>query len=221
MGGLVRYVRAGFWRRLSMLGECLGWERLTYNPGVFAQFHAAAMRNAAPLADAVLGVLPGVRSVLDVGCGTGAIAAEFQRRGLRVLGVERSERGRLFARGLGVPCRPFDLSASVEPPAEAPFDLVLSTEVAEHLPPDLADSFVGYLCSCASGSVVLTAAHPGQGGTGHVNEQPQGYWIAKVGSRGFTHDRAASMAIADRLRGSGADGYLAENVMVFRSAGRG
>src|SRR5262249_15379258 len=64
------------------------------------------------------------------------------------------------------------------------FDLVLCLEVAEHLPAQSASVLVGSLCR--HGAVILfSAAPPGQGGTGHVNEQPYEYWRALFAAHGY------------------------------------
>jgi hypothetical protein len=64
------------------------------------------------------------------------------------------------------------------------FDLVLSLEVAEHLPGDRADVFVETLTGL--GPVVLfSAAIPHQGGTQHVNEQWPDYWRERFETRGY------------------------------------
>jgi hypothetical protein len=64
---------------------------------------------------------------------------------------------------------------------------------------------------------VFTAAHPGQGGTDHVNEQPATYWIAKFAKRGFSSD----LDLADRWRkdweASGqVPEFYSQNLMIFR-----
>jgi hypothetical protein len=57
------------------------------------------------------------------------------------------------------------------------YDLMLSLEVAEHLPANAGPSFVATLC--ALGDVVLfSAAIPHQGGVNHINETWPGYWNA-------------------------------------------
>jgi hypothetical protein len=58
------------------------------------------------------------------------------------------------------------------------YDLAMSIEVAEHLPPEAADRFVATLVSAAD-KILFSAAIPGQGGLGHLNEQPLGYWVGK------------------------------------------
>lgn len=62
--------------------------------------------------------------------------------------------------------------------AEGRFDLAESLEVAEHLSPARADSFVEDLTKL-SDVILFSAAIPSQGGTNHVNEQWQSYWAEK------------------------------------------
>jgi hypothetical protein len=64
------------------------------------------------------------------------------------------------------------------------FDLVECLEVAEHLEETAADRFVESLTS-HTGTVLFSAAVPGQGGTHHVTEQWPSYWIPKFGRAGF------------------------------------
>lgn len=54
------------------------------------------------------------------------------------------------------------------------FDLAMTIEVAEHLTPVRADSFVEDLTRL-SDVVLFSAAIPAQGGINHVNEQWQSY----------------------------------------------
>src|SRR5262249_42035898 len=65
------------------------------------------------------------------------------------------------------------------------YDLVVSLEVAEHLPHSDADGFVESICQ--HGDVVMfSAAVPEQGGTNHINEQWQEYWAEKFTARGYS-----------------------------------
>ncbi len=64
------------------------------------------------------------------------------------------------------------------------YDLAISMEVGEHLPESAADTFVDNICSQAD-TILFSAAHPGQGGDDHINEQPQSYWVSKFASRGY------------------------------------
>ena len=118
------------------------------------------------------------RTLMDVGCGAGAMLAAFRDRGVSVTGLEYSKAGlrRCQARGLSV--TKFDIENDTLR-NNATYDLVLSLEVAEHLPEHTADRYVGLLARL-SRIVIISAAKPGQGGTDHVNLKPKSYWISKV-----------------------------------------
>lgn len=77
----------------------------------------------------------GVR-VLDVGCGNGSMAGEFINRGCDVVGIDLSESGIRIARQ-NYPRARFEILAAddriLSNLGEQPFDIVLSTEVVEHL----------------------------------------------------------------------------------------
>jgi 2-polyprenyl-3-methyl-5-hydroxy-6-metoxy-1,4-benzoquinol methylase len=78
---------------------------------------------------------PDIR-VLDVGCGNGFTAGEFLKRGCKVVGVDLSESGVSLARKT-YPAARFEVTAADENVLtnlhEEPFDIVVSTEVVEHL----------------------------------------------------------------------------------------
>lgn len=78
---------------------------------------------------------PGVR-VLDVGCGNGFTAGQFAAQGCDVVGIDLSESGIALARraypGARFEVMPAD-SSILQSLGCDPFDLVVSTEVVEHL----------------------------------------------------------------------------------------
>lgn len=78
---------------------------------------------------------PGAR-VLDIGCGSGVLCGDFKRHGCHVVGVDLSESGIALARKNFPDCR-FELmgvnEVSLDRLGEAPFGLVVSLEVVEHL----------------------------------------------------------------------------------------
>jgi 2-polyprenyl-3-methyl-5-hydroxy-6-metoxy-1,4-benzoquinol methylase len=85
---------------------------------------------------ALAGDIPPGTRVLDVGCGNGSTCGEFIRRGCRVVGVDLSEKGIALARAAHPEGRFEVISAEsdiLRELAEPPFDLVISTEVVEHL----------------------------------------------------------------------------------------
>ncbi|MCA9293115.1 MAG: class I SAM-dependent methyltransferase [Phycisphaerales bacterium] len=75
--------------------------------------------------------------VLDLGCGNGAMCKWLAEEGCHVVGVDPSAEGIERARKRGLPNARFEVGlASPDLMAklgEAPFDLVISTEVVEHL----------------------------------------------------------------------------------------
>ena len=116
-------------------------------------------------------------SVVDIGCGVGTWLAAWQNLfGAEVYGVDGDyvDRSQLFIDKKFF--HPFNLEERIN--LNRRFDLVESLEVAEHLSPARADSFVEDLTRL--GDVILfSAAIPAQGGTNHVNERWQSYWAQK------------------------------------------
>lgn len=122
-------------------------------------------------------------SVLDVGCGQGAWCKVWADIGVgHVCGVDGDyvdldklliARSQFSSQDLS---QAFELSRR--------FDLVVSLEVAEHIPESSAEVFVDNLVK--RGDIVLfSAAVPGQGGLYHVNEQPLEYWRRLFAARGY------------------------------------
>lgn len=124
-------------------------------------------------------------SVLDVGCGIGTWLHVFQQNGVTdVVGVDGDyvDRGLLekhidskyfVARDLS---KPFHLQRR--------FDIAISFEVAEHLPPESAEGFAASIAEHAD-IVIFSAAIPHQVGQNHLNEQWQSYWAAKFKNLGY------------------------------------
>lgn len=125
------------------------------------------------------------KSVLDVGCGTGALMEALTKLGCKTTGLEYSENGLKFCRERGLDVTRFDLESDSLEESQS-FDVVVSMEVAEHLPEISADRYIKLLTGSGD-QVVFTAAPPGQGGKDHVNEQPADYWIEKFAKEGFEY----------------------------------
>jgi hypothetical protein len=124
------------------------------------------------------------RSVVDVGCGTGAWLSEFRNQGVpQILGLDGEYVNREELLIPAASFRSVDLTFQL-PDLGRRFDLAVSLEVAEHLPSSHAEEFVSDICSL-SPFVLFSAAVPWQGGTGHVNEQWQPYWRRLFAGRGY------------------------------------
>jgi len=137
---------------------------------------------AVRIVPAVIGVVGDVRSVVDLGGGTGAWCRAFLDAGVPT--VRCVDDPGMDRRDLRIPESsfiPHDLSKSLPPPI--PCDLAMSLEVAEHLPRERSAQVVEFLVSCAP-VVLFGASRPGQPGFGHINEQPARFWreqFARVG----------------------------------------
>ncbi len=152
-------------------------------------------------------------SVVDVGCGTGVLLGACAKLGMSAQGLEYSEAALAICRNRGINARKFNIESQI--PGGISADLVVSSEVAEHLHEKYADRFVDLLCSI-SDKVVLTAAVPGSTGDDHVNEQPNEYWIAKFGQRGYDYGRELTASWRSEWPAAGVHGIYHSTVMVFR-----
>ena len=156
-------------------------------------------------------------SIVDVGCGEGAWLDEWRRLGVGdVTGVDGDyvSRERLL-----IPAESFvaaDLSRGFSTPRR--FDLAQSLEVAEHLPPASSESFVDSLCGL-SDVVMFSAAQPGQGGEGHVNERLPSQWAADFARRGYGAYDAIRPALAAEKRVS--PWYRFNTILYANAAGVG
>ena len=159
-----------------------------------------------PLADSLSQLFAG-QSVADFGCGQGDYVRWFLSRGINCDGFD------------GNPETPnYCLSAEVLDLSEPqtflrPWDWVLSLEVGEHIPPQKADVFLWNVVLHARRGVVISWAIPGQGGIGHVNEQPNKFVIDFFKSHGFSSDHLWIVL----LREAASVWWFKESLMVFRA----
>lgn len=99
------------------------------------------------------------------------------------------------------------------------FDLTLCWETAEHLPPESADTLCDTLATVTApgGLLVFTAARPGQGGSGHLNEQPRTYWRDRLRLRGLNPERLLTRQLSTTWsQVAPSCPWYGENVQVFR-----
>ena len=166
-----------------------------YDSGFYDTIRTGTQRSAkslVPILIAELDLRPGSK-VIDVGCGEGWWAETFADHGLEVLGVDG---GYVESSPLGDRFIPHDLRGPLPSHLHGRFDVAVSLEVAEHLPPARATGFVDDLVALAP-IVVFSAAIPGQGGTGHINEQWPAYWSALFEGHGYAVSGALRFAIWD------------------------
>lgn len=153
-----------------------------YTPAFFATALDASYPSARRIVPLILGLVP-ARSVLDVGCGVGHFLRAFAEAGIAdIVGIDGDY---VPHEQLAIDPWHFsscDLAKGFD--LQRRFDLVVSIEVAEHLPPSAAEMFIASLAR--HGDVVMfSAALPYQGGTGHVNEQWPSYWAGLFRRNGY------------------------------------
>jgi Methyltransferase domain len=127
--------------------------------------------------------MTGAKSVVDVGCATGAWLSVVREHGIDdFLGIDGAY---IDPATLVIPRDRF-LAHDLEKPIglDRRFDLALSLETAEHLSPLAAPSFVASLAGLAP-VVLFSAAIPKQGGVHHVNEQWPEYWADLFAEHGY------------------------------------
>lgn len=130
--------------------------------------------------------------VADVGCGTGTwLAAALADGAQSAFGIEGDWVTPAMLDDARIILAPQDLEQRF---AGATVDLAISLEVAEHLSPGRAASFVADLVALAP-AVLFSAAIPGQGGVGHLNEQWQSWWAGHFAGHGYLAYDAVRPAI--------------------------
>ncbi|MFC1776790.1 class I SAM-dependent methyltransferase [Pseudomonadota bacterium] len=180
-----------------------------YTPQFFKKLLRGSKDSAAQTVPLLLDILRPA-SVVDVGCGTAAWLLEFCKRGVDdVLGIDGEH---IPEHLLKIPVSQFlsvDLTCGFE--LDRKFDLVLSLEVAEHLPEKSSERFVDSLARL--GDVILfSAAIPDQGGEGHMNEQWPEYWIDRFIRRGYR----VSTCIRDAIWSNDeVEWWYAQNILLF------
>lgn len=153
-----------------------------YTEEFYSSLYEGSLRSARAVIPHLLKIIQPA-SVIDVGCGLGTWLAVFKEQGIEhVLGVDGDYVDRSK---LSVPEEYF-LTADLTKPLSInrKFELAVSLEVAEHLPPECANQFVNSLCQLAP-VILFSAALPYQGGTNHLNEQWPEYWRQKFLNKNF------------------------------------
>ncbi|MDD2734679.1 MAG: class I SAM-dependent methyltransferase [Desulfuromonadaceae bacterium] len=131
-------------------------------------------------------------SAIDIGCGPGQWLSVLARHGvMEVTGVDGAhvpQHLRKVDNFIECDLRRFaDLRGVLLPVSagkEKRFDLCVSLEVAEHLPPECAREFVVLLTEL-SDIILFSAALLNQTGENHVNEQSQEYWVKLFSERNY------------------------------------
>lgn len=153
------------------------------------------------------------KSVADIGCGIGLYVNEFDKRGVEAVGYDGSPyaiKNSVTRKGL---LKIGDIRKNLN--FDKKYDIVLSIEVAEHIPTKCSDIFVNTLTKC-SDVIILTAAQKGQGGTDHINEQPRYFWIKKFEKKNFNFNKSLSEKLSFKMKEKGVPWWIHGNLMIFQ-----
>jgi SAM-dependent methyltransferase len=128
-----------------------------------------------------------IKSMVDIGCGTGGQVFEALKLGIDAYGIDGTKdipNDHRFQRvDYRVKSSNYDRS----------FDLGWSVEFVEHVDETCIPIFMKDFQKC--NRVILTAAPPFWGGKNHVNEQSEIYWIKVFKDYGFDFDIEDSLLL--------------------------
>jgi SAM-dependent methyltransferase len=157
------------------------------------------------------------RSVVDVGCGSGAWLQVFREHGVTdVLGVDAPY---LDERALRIPAERFLAHDLAEPlHVDRGFDLALSLEAAHYVPEESAPTLVASIAALAP-VVVFGAAVPHQGGGPGRNRQWPAWWGGLFAGHGLRAEDWLRPLVWEDAR---VDWWYAQNTIVYlRDGGAG
>jgi hypothetical protein len=182
---------------------------VSFSEEVYAQIRKGCQDSAAAVVPAVIDLVA-PKTVVDVGGGEGWWGQEFRRHECQVVVLDSSvpEMDPVEVDvGMMVPgeiqYRHLDLAdprgQMIPFPPSGRYDLAVCLEVAEHLPEERAEGLVHALCDLAP-VVLWSAAIPGQGGRGHINEQWPEYWAGHFWNNNMLATSAIREAFWDDYR---------------------
>jgi len=128
-------------------------------------------------------LIPDINSAVDLGCGVGTWLSVLKEAGTKdILGIDGNWVNKDHLVINDESFMEYDLNKEVK--LNKRYDLAISLEAAEHLPPESAYISIFSLTNL-SDFVLFSAAIPHQGGDNHINEQWPDYWINLFKKRGY------------------------------------
>lgn len=144
----------GAWSYKSEKGSCVYSERQVPRDSNAANFLPT--------------LFPGGESILDFGGGVGAYLVGFRNANFKTLvTVEPQPLGNCLFKGLQQDMTDWINTPLNQLPKDK-YDVVMTIEVAEHIPVHFHQHLLKALAQATKKYVVFSAAHPGQAGQGHV-----------------------------------------------------
>jgi len=149
-----------------------------------------------------------ITTALDIGCGPGTYVRALRAAGVDATGIDTDERvlGQEHLQQQSL----FDLARQA--------DLVICLEVAEHIDPAQSEAIAQSVAAAVApgGTLIWSAAHPGQGGTGHINCQPKDYWAEQLQAAGLERNEETEQMLLSYIESGYHMGWFRQNAMVLR-----
>jgi len=156
------------------------------------------------------------KSVIDYGCGCGWLIKYLRDNGegIDVRGVEKfvSEMWKVQKDNIRECIVYGDVTKPL--PRMSKVDLSICLEVAEHIKEEYSSMLIHNICQNTN-RVVFSAAPPGQGGIGHINEKDFYFWEIKFKERGFVINRERTTDFRKFLHINNAKKWYTNNIAVM------
>ena len=151
-------------------------------------------------------------TVLDIGCGIGGYLQLARESGAtEVLGIDG-----ILAEATVLPRGAYRMEDLAFPLDLArKFDMVICTEVAEHLAPAAGEILIDNITRHAGRLIVFSAAEIGQPGHGHINCAPISHWLELLAARGWYPDLPGTFG----MRALATMSWFRRNLVVLRRTG--
>ena len=157
--------------------------RKLYTSKFYSDRNLITLRSAEVILDLLFSKIK-INSIIDFGCATGIWLVECKKKGAKnCLGIDGDWVDKELLELNDKEFTVHNLNA-MKYVTNSKYDLAICIEVAEHLTKEMGDFLLESLTE-SSDVILFSAAVKGQGGTGHINEQPQYYWAEKFALRGY------------------------------------
>jgi len=146
------------------------------------------------LTNALLSMVSDLESAVDFGCGDATYAKYLMSNSnIKIKAFDGNPNVKQITDNFA---EQLDLSQSFN--LDEKFDVVISLEVAEHIPKKYESTYINNLYTHMNKYLIISWAVPGQGGKGHVNEHTNEYVINLFSTLGLEYKQEYS----DYLRNS-------------------
>ena len=158
------------------------------------------------------------QSVIDYGCGIGAyLESALMNKITKLKGFDIG--GDYVKKYTEKIVQPYiEYLDCTLPLATDEYDCTISLETGEHIEPSTTNQFVLNIVNSTkkTGTILFSAAQPGQGGSGHINCQTREFWMEKFKVHSFIYDKELTKYITGEWAKQKAPKYIINNLIVFK-----